>query len=154
LVDGTAKQVGGGQGEQAMRAATMAAVLSVIVVTSGFSAEKAKKPRLDLRASPRIAFSPVNVLLTAELTGGDDVEDLHCPAVHWDWDDGAKSSQESDCEPMESGGSLERRYTAFHAYRQAGTYTVKITMTRANRTVAVASTTIDVKPGLGDTSAE
>jgi PKD repeat protein len=137
-----------------MRAATMAAMISVIVVTSGFSAEKSRKPRLELRASPRMAFSPVNVLLTAELTGGDEHEDLHCPAIHWDWDDGAKSSQESDCDPMESGGTLERRYTAHHAYRQAGTYNVKITMMRANRTVAVASTTINVKPGLGDMSSE
>ena len=53
---------------------------------------KPKKPRLDLRATPRMAFSPVNVFLTAELTGGDDVEDYHCPELEWDWDDGGKST--------------------------------------------------------------
>ena len=31
---------------------------------------KPKKPKLDIRATPRMAFSPVNILLTAELTGG------------------------------------------------------------------------------------
>ena len=44
-------------------------------------APKQKKPKLDLRATPRMAFSPVNVLLTAELTGGDDVEEYYCPCL-------------------------------------------------------------------------
>ena len=39
-----------------------------------------------------------------------------------------------------------------HAYRQAGTYNVKITMRRAERPLAVASATVTVRPGLGDMS--
>ena len=34
--------------------------------------KKAKRPALDLRISPRFAFSPAEILFTAELTGGDD----------------------------------------------------------------------------------
>ena len=60
-------------------------------------APKLKKPKLDLRATPRMAFSPVNVLLVAELTGGDDVEEYYCPELEWDWDDGGKSVHEADC---------------------------------------------------------
>jgi hypothetical protein len=136
-----------------MRAVVLGALASVMLVTGAAAAEKAKRPRLDLRATPRMAFSPVQVLVTAELMGGDDMEEYHCPAIYWDWDDGARSTQESDCEPLEPGASPERRYTAHHAYRQAGTYNVKITMVRANRTLAVASTTIQVRPGRGDMSA-
>jgi hypothetical protein len=127
-------------------------MVTVMLVTTGFSADRAKRPRLDLRATPRVAFSPVDVLVTAELMGGDDVEEFHCPALLWDWDDGAKSTQESDCEPLEAGGNVERRFTAHHAYRQAGTYNVKIRMARADRTVALASTTVTVRPGLADMS--
>ena len=137
-----------------MRAATMAAIVSVIVVTSGFAAEKSRKPRLDLRATPADGLLPRQRAPHRRAQGGDDVEDLHCPAIDWDWDDGGKSSQESDCDPFEPGGTLERRFTAHHAYRQAGTYNVKITMMRANRTVAVASTTVNVQPGLGDMSSD
>jgi hypothetical protein len=126
----------------------------VILVTSGFSADKPRRPRLDLRATPRVAFSPVDVLVTAELTGGDEAEEFHCPAILWEWDDGAKSTQESDCEPLAAGGELERRFTAHHAYRRAGTYNVKITMQRSTRTLAVATTTVTVRPGLADMSAE
>jgi hypothetical protein len=129
-------------------------VLVLAAATGGSAADqpRLKKPRLDLRASPRMAFSPVNILLTAELQGGDDIADFHCPEVEWDWDDGGKSVHQEDCAPPETGAPLERRYTANHAYRQAGTYNVKITMRRAERPLAAASATVTVRPGLGDMS--
>jgi hypothetical protein len=130
----------------------MAALLVVGLATSGSSGDKPKKPRLDLRASPRVAFSPVNVLMIAELQGGDAMEDFHCPEVEWDWGDGAKSSQESDCPPLEANGRFERRFTAQHAYRQAGNYNVKVTMRRSSRPIAVATATVTVRPGFGDMS--
>lgn len=113
---------------------------------------KVKRPRLDVRPSPRITFSPAQVLVTAELRGGDEAEEFYCPAVEWDWDDGSRSTQESDCAPIEEGGRLERRFTNTHAYRRAGTYNVKVTIRRAERAIAVASATITVRPGLGDLS--
>jgi hypothetical protein len=114
---------------------------------------KPKKPRLELRATPRMAFSPVNVFLTAELTGGDDVEEYYCPELEWEWDDGGKSTQESDCTPFEEGKSkIERRYTTDHEFRRAGVYNVKLTMRRAGRSLASASVRVTVRPGLGDRS--
>jgi hypothetical protein len=129
-------------------------ILVLATATSGLSADnpRPKKPRLDLRASPRMAFSPVNVLLTAELRGGADTEEFHCPEVEWDWDDGGRSVHQEDCAPLETGAAVERRFTASHAYRHAGTYNVKITMRRADRPLAVASATVTVRPGLGDMS--
>ena len=133
----------------------LALIVVLATAASGLTADRSspdKKPRLQLRASPRMAFSPVNVLLTAELTGGSDLEEFYCPEVEWDWDDGGRSVHQPDCEPLESGAEMERRFTASHAYRQAGTYTVKITMRHADRPVAVASAVVTVRPGLGDTS--
>jgi PKD repeat protein len=135
-----------------MRNAVVGAFLVLGLATSGVPGEKVKKPRLDLRASPRVAFSPVNVLLTAELRGGDPAEEYYCPEVEWDWDDGGKSARESDCPPLEANGSFERRFTAEHAYRQAGNYTVKVTMRHANKPLAVATATVTVRAGLGDMS--
>jgi hypothetical protein len=135
-----------------MRTAALATVLVTALATSGMSAEKQRKPRLDLRAAPRMAFSPVNVLLTAELSGGEDVEQFYCPELEWDWDDGGKSVRESDCPPMEAGAAIERRFTAEHAYRQAGNYNVKVTMRRASKTFAVATVSVTVRAGGGDFS--
>lgn len=135
-----------------MRTTALTAIMIAALATAGTSAEKAKKPRLDLRAAPRMAFSPVNVLLTAELTGGDDIDQYYCPEIEWNWDDGGKSVRESDCPPLEAGGTFERRFTANHAFRQAGTYNVKVTMRKANRPVAVATATVTVHAGVGDMS--
>ncbi len=115
-------------------------------------AKKAKKPALELRMSPRFSFSPVNILFTAELTGGDDSEEYHCPELEWEWDDGGKSGGESDCDPYETGAKMERRFTANHLYKTAGIYTVKLTMRKANRTIAAQTVKVTVRPGVGDLS--
>ena len=116
---------------------------------------KAKKPRLELRSSPRMGFSPVHVLLTAEFMGGDDVEEFHCPEIEWDWDDGGKSVHEADCTPFEAGTTkIQRRFTAEHDYNRAGVYRVKATMRKSGNTLAAATTTITVRAGLGDPTIE
>jgi hypothetical protein len=122
---------------------------------AGGAEAKPKKPRLELRANPRMAFSPVNVFLTAELTGGDEVEDYYCPELEWEWDDGGKSTQESDCAPWEAGKTkVERRFTAEHEFRRAGVYNVKVTMRRAGRSIAASTVRVTVRPGLGDRTME
>src|SRR6185369_4275741 len=113
-------------------------------------APKGKKPHMDLRSSPRMGFSPVHVLFTAEFVGGDDIEEFHCPEIEWDWDDGGKSVQESDCAPFEAGTAIERRFTGEHEYKLAGTYNVKLTMRRQNKPLATSTVKVTVRAGLGD----
>jgi len=138
---------------------TRAALAAVIVVALGTPAPagdakpevKQKKPRLDLRATPRMAFSPVNVFFIAELQGGDDVEEYYCAELEWDWDDGGKSVQEGDCPPFTPGTTkIDRRFTAEHEYRRAGVFNIKVTMRRANRAFAASNVRVTVRPGLGD----
>jgi hypothetical protein len=117
-------------------------------------AKKGKKPALELRITPRFSFSPVNILFTAELTGGEDSEEYHCPEIEWEWDDGGKSGGESDCDPYEAGAKMERRFTANHLYKTAGIYVVRVTMRKANRTIAAQSIKVTVRPGVGDVSDE
>ena len=108
-----------------------------------------------MRATPRFAFSPVIVLFTAELTGGDDVEELHCPELEWDWDDGGKSVHESDCPPFEPGKTqIERRFTAEHEFKTAGTYNVRMTMRKADRRLAESTVRVTVRAGFGDSTLE
>ena len=112
---------------------------------------KLKKPSLNLRATPRMAFSPVNVFLIAELTGGDDMEQYYCPEIVWEWGDGGRSEQESDCTPFEQGVSkIERRFTAEHLFRRAGNYTISATLRRVGKNIAKADVKVTVRPGFGD----
>ena len=105
---------------------------------------KPKRPQLDLRASPRVAFSPVEILVTGQLKGGAELEEFYCPGLEWDWGDGTHSAYESDCAPFESDTTLERFFSGRHAYREPGAYNVRLTLRRATRTVAVASVAVTV----------
>ena len=112
--------------------------------------EKGKRPALELRALPRFAFSPANIHFTAELTSGEDVEEFYCPDVEWEWGDGGKSQQESDCAPFEPGTKIDRHFTAEHVYQMSGSYSVKVTLRRAGKTVAAQNLQLTVRPGVGD----
>jgi hypothetical protein len=111
-----------------------------------------RKPRLDLRATPRVAFSPVRVHVTAVLVGGEPSPEYHCPTLEWDWDDGNRSVRESDCEPLEDGADFERRFSAEHAFAKAGMYDVQVKVLDGKRLLAVGNARINVRPGPGDFS--
>lgn len=135
----------------------LAALVLVCAAPIGWAKEdtpKGKKPKLEVRAAPRMAVSPAQVLFTAELRGGDSIEDFHCPQIEWDWDDGGKSEHEADCEPFAPGTEIERRFTAEHVFSRQGTYNVKVTMRRADRVIASSRVTVTVRPGFGDVSGE
>jgi hypothetical protein len=130
-------------------------LFAVIPVRAAESAEKPKRTGLDLRATPRMAFSPAEVMFTAELKGGDDNhEDLYCPEVMWEWGDGGKSVEESDCEPYSESAKIERRFTAHHVYGRAAVYSIKVTLRKNGRTVAAQTVQVTVRPGLGDRTME
>jgi hypothetical protein len=120
------------------------AVLSCAGLAPAGDGGKPKRPQLDLRASPRVAFSPVEILITGQLKGGAELEEFYCPGLEWDWGDGTRSAHESDCAPYESGAALERFFSARHAYGSPGAYNVRLTLRRADRTVAVASVAVNV----------
>lgn len=127
--------------------------LAVIALTAPLLAsasEGGKQPMLEVRTVPRMAFSPVNALIIAELRGGDDVEELYCPEIEWDFDDGTKSMHEADCPPYQAGMSIERRYSIEHLYRRAGNYEIKVTLRRSARTLKKASGRLNVRPGAAD----
>jgi hypothetical protein len=114
--------------------------------------KKTKKPGLELRSSPRFAFSPANILFVAELKGGDDVEELYCPEVEWEWGDGGKSVTEADCDPWVEGASIDRRFTANHTFQFAGIYRVKVTLRKTGRNLMSQSLAVTIRAGLGDRS--
>jgi hypothetical protein len=112
--------------------------------------EKGKKPSLSLRASPPISFSPANIHLVAELKGGpDDYEEFYCPAVEWDWGDGTRSENSSDCDPYEAGVSqISRRFSKTHVYNLQGRYRVQVRLKRNTKVLTSASTNIQVRAGI------
>jgi hypothetical protein len=133
---------------------TATAVATALSADDKGDKDKGKKPHLELRVVPRMAFSPVTAFFTAELVGGSDVEEFYCPELEWEWDDGGKSVQESDCPAYTDGAKIERRFTAEHEYRKAGTYNVRVTLRRSSKNLVAQTVRVTVRPGLGDNSQE
>ena len=117
----------------------------------------AERPRLDLRATPPTSFSPATVIVVGKLVGGDDVEDLYCPALEWDWGDGSRSMREGDCPPFDDETQMARLFSVMHRYQAAGEFSARLTLRRGGRTVASAAVSIrvlgrggeDGTPGVG-----
>jgi hypothetical protein len=110
-----------------------------------------KRPDLRLRAQPVIAMAPARIVLTAELVGGaNDYEEFYCADTEWDWGDGTQSAHGADCEPYEEGKSeIKRRYTVEHVFR-AGAFRVNFKLKRRDRTLALATVNLQIRPGLRD----
>jgi hypothetical protein len=120
-----------------------------VVAAQSASAGGAPRPRLDLRATTRIALCPVEVFVRAELVGGEDLEDFHCPGLEWDWGDGSRSVHEADCEPFGPGTVVDRRYAAHHVYRGPGEFDIRLSLRRGGRLVSAASIRVLVQSGGG-----
>ncbi len=137
-----------------LRMAVGAIVALALVATGDVAAaadKKPKKPELKLRVRPRFGFSPLNVFVTAELKGGDDVEEYYCPELEWEWGDGGKSIHEADCDPWEEGVTeLQRRFSASHLFKYSGVYRISLRLKRLNKTIARTIIKLTVRQGAGE----
>jgi hypothetical protein len=93
------------------------------VGTPSAGTEQKQKPSISIRANPPVGFSPLRVVLTAELKGGaNDYEEFYCPTVEWEWGDETRSENTADCDPYEPGKSeIKRRYIMEHTFRADST---------------------------------
>ena len=132
-----------------------AAVLGVIVLAGSTGAaiddNKAAKPSVSLKASPQVGFSPLRVVLTAELKGGaNDFQEFYCPTIEWEWGDFTVSTAEADCDPYSPGKSeIKRRYTVEHRFKNPGAYKIVLRLKKGTKLVASANTQVQVRSGLG-----
>jgi hypothetical protein len=129
----------------------LALPLTIAVAFAGTAIDE-KKPKILLKANPSMGMSPVRVVVTADITGGaNDMEEFYCPGVEWEWGDDTRSTNAADCDPYEAGKSeIKRRFSADHVYRSAGEYRVQFRLKKKDRTIGAGSTSVRVRPGLGD----
>ncbi len=128
-----------------------AASLSGATVPTAPAGRSEDKPKLTLRASPSVAFSPARIYLVAELKGGaDDYEEYYCADVEWDWGDETRSTSSADCDPYEKGKSeIKRRFAVTHTYKVAGAYRIQFRLMRKQDPIVATSTTVRIRQGIG-----
>jgi hypothetical protein len=146
---------------------TSALLISAFVPVSGVAADK--KPSISLKANPPVGFSPLRVVVTAELKGGDnDYQDFYCASVEWDWGDDTRSQSNADCDPYEPGKSeIKRRYTMDHTFRASTIgygaepgvrdpsssspiqFRVKFLLKQKNKVVGSGQTMVEIRGGTG-----
>ena len=136
-----------------------AAVWIVLALALSVAAGAADKPKLTLKANPTMAFSPARIVVSAELAGGANDQQLYCLGVEWEWGDGTKSEDSADCEPFDAGKSeIKRHFTADHTYRmddpsgglgQTPDYRdvhIQLRLKKGKKVVLSGGTTVKIKP--------
>jgi hypothetical protein len=129
-----------------------AACLVLGAFSAGAMQADKDKPKLSLKASPKVGRSPLRIVLSAELTGGaNDYEEFYCPTVQWEWGDGTESESTLDCPPYEAGKSeIKRHFAVEHIFRSGGNHTVAFRLKRRDRVLAGATVQVQVQPGVRD----
>lgn len=135
---------------RAVPAILCASALAISLQASGQD-KKPAKPSVTVKASPIVGFSPARMVLTADLKGGEESEELYCATVEWEWGDDTRSEAKTDCDPFEAGKSeIKRHFTIDHTYNSAGDYRVEFRLKQKNKVVARGSTDVKVRPGVRD----
>ena len=127
-------------------------LLSAPLAAGPQSTDDKKKPKITVRASPQAGFSPLRIVLTAELKGGDnDYSEFYCPTVEWIWGDDTRAQSTGDCDPYEPGKSeIQRRYTISRVFNTSGEYRVEFRLKQKDKYVGSGSILVRVQPGVRD----
>lgn len=135
-----------------MVALACASLVAAPLALTADGGQDKKRPKLTVRANPQTGFSPLRVLLLAELKGGDsDHPEFYCPTVEWVWGDDTRAESSADCEPYEAGKSeIKRRYTVSRMFNTFGEYRVEFRVKQKEKVIASGSTTVRVQPGVRD----
>ncbi|HEU4691778.1 MAG TPA: hypothetical protein VFS23_25615 [Vicinamibacterales bacterium] len=127
-------------------------LLSAPLAAGPQNTDDKKKPKITVRASPQAGFSPLRIVLTAELKGGDnDYSEFYCPTVEWIWGDDTRAQSTGDCDPYEPGKSeIQRRYTISRVFNTSGEYRVEFRLKQKDKYVGSGSILVRVQPGVRD----
>ena len=117
-----------------------------------FDTDEKKKPKVSVKGSPSAGFSPLKVVMSAELKGGDDDHpDFYCPTIEWIWGDDTRAESTADCDPYEPGKSqIKRRYTVSRVFNSYGDFKVEFRLKQKDKVVGYGTTRIRVQPGVRD----
>ena len=123
-----------------------AAAVLIAVLTSG----SATKPTVEfkpLRKMTTLSVGRCDAEVTFSLRvfdGGD--ENYYCPKVVFEWEDGTRSLEASDCVPFEQAepGDHRRTWSRTRKFQGAGTFSVQAHLCRGERRIKTVRTSATI----------
>ena len=115
------------------------------IVLALFSA--APKVKIDLRPLKPVTVLPMHrceVEVTFRLSVSDGGrEEFYCPRVVWEWEDGTRSIEESDCPPFDQAAPADHRKTWLRTrdFQRSGSYAVRACLCKGDKRVSSVETT-------------
>jgi hypothetical protein len=124
-------------------------VLYGLLALSSASAPAPPGPHLTLRASASVVVTGTPVVFTAQLTGGQESEELYCLTRRWDWGDETNSVEEGECPTYKAGETLVERSFSTQRIFDPGSRTVFLTLSKNGKDVVKAKVSFKISPPLG-----
>ena len=123
---------------------------SVALLLAVLAAGSAAKPTIEFKPFKRIVPLSVGqcdaeVLFSLRVADGG-VEDYYCPKVVFEWEDGTRSVEESDCVPFDQAAPEDhkRSWTRSRKFQGAGTFSIQAHLCRGERRIKSLKTTVTV----------
>jgi hypothetical protein len=116
-----------------------------------FLASEPAKPKVELKVNPAFAMLGVGPRASATVRfrlsvkdGGD--ENYYCPRIEWEWEDGTKGTEESDCPAFELAQKEdhERTWNKSHQFWEPGNHVVKVRMYKGDRLIRTLDAKVEV----------
>lgn len=111
----------------------------------------ANRPQVDLKPSPQLAVlgigprasATVRFRLSVKDAGN---EDYYCPRVEWEWEDGTRATEESDCPAFDRAQKQdhEKSWTKSHQFWEPGNHTVKVRLYKGDRLIRTLDAKVEV----------
>ena len=120
--------------------------IAIALLLAALAAGSSGKPKVEFkptRAITQLTVGRCEALVTFRLKvadGGSD--DYYCPRVVFEWEDGTRSSEESDCAPFEDAAATdhERTWTRSRGFQKPGTYLIRAHLCKASRRIKTIDT--------------
>lgn len=115
---------------------------SVILGLSILAAASDVKVELrPLKKVTTLAMGRCDANVTFRLTVSDGgSEDYYCPTVVWEWEDGTRSIEQSDCAPFREAAPADhsRTWRRTRPYQRPGSYRIRVHLCQAQRRIRTA----------------
>ena len=119
----------------------MTAAPAVPLALALLSGSGTRKVEVDLRplsnvSMIRVGQCSIDVAFRLVVDGGGQ-EEYYCPAVEWQWEDGTRSVEETDCPPFAEASADDHRRTWMRtiAVTAPGRHEVRVRLSKGDRTL-------------------